>query len=172
MQCLQFFKGYNYKIYEKKKNLKRKSFSIFFLVGWAGFDDYELIPDQDNCKLRPPEAVPHEPETGDCYFQHSNCGWEIVQHGEEENNFQFVRTNANESVIQGPKYDHFGDPYGKFVIAYGELQSPEGTLAELRSPMFENVPSQCFHFHFTFKVDMFVFNKYHTSDSEKRFLKI
>ena len=35
-------------------------------VGWASFDDYELQPngDPEACKIRPPEATPHDPSTG------------------------------------------------------------------------------------------------------------
>ena len=38
----------------------------FFTVGWASFDDYELQPngDPEACKIRPPEATPHDPSTG------------------------------------------------------------------------------------------------------------
>ena len=45
-----------------------KTFIIFFyLVGWAGFDDYKLLLDTGfgDCEIRPPEAVPHKPAEGD-----------------------------------------------------------------------------------------------------------
>ena len=93
-----------------------------FSVGWAGFDDYELLPNQENCNIKPPEATPHEPSEGDCIFQHSLCDWELVPPPEGGDDlFQFIRTNFNKSVITGPEYDHFGDKFGYFLIAYGEL---------------------------------------------------
>ena len=45
---------------------------IFFSVGWAAFDDFELLADikDEECAIKPPEAVPHVPSLGDCTFQH------------------------------------------------------------------------------------------------------
>ena len=43
----------------------------FFSVGWAAFDDFELVADDkdEECVIKPPEAVPHIPSLGDCTFQ-------------------------------------------------------------------------------------------------------
>ena len=90
--------------------------------------------------------------SGDCTFQHSTCDWEIIPPENIDNQFQFYRTNTNESVIVGPPYDHFGDRLGYYVIAFGELESKEGDVAVMISPIFENIPEQCFHFHFTYNV--------------------
>ena len=41
--------------------------SLHFIVGWAGFDDYELLLDQENCTIRPPEATPRPPTEGNIF---------------------------------------------------------------------------------------------------------
>ena len=44
---------------------------FLFSVGWAAFDDFELVADNkdEECAIKPPEAVPHIPSLGDCTFQ-------------------------------------------------------------------------------------------------------
>ena len=71
---------------------------------------------------------------------------------QSDGDFSFVRTTSNKSVIEGPSYDHYGDPYGYYIIAYGEWNSNDGATTTLKSPIFENIPEQCFHFHFSFNV--------------------
>ena len=125
---------------------------MHFTVGWAGFDDYELLLNQENCQIRPPEAVPHNPAEGDCTFQHGMCGWEIVE-PEGEENFKFHRTTSNTSMAQGPTFDHYGDPYGYYLMAYGKLGQNQGAIATVKSPIFEGFDSdQCFHFHWSLNV--------------------
>ena len=47
---------------------------------------------------------------------------------------------------------YFISTLGYYVIAFGELESKEGDVAVMKSPIFENIPEQCFHFHFTYNV--------------------
>ena len=89
---------------------------------------------------------------GDCNFQHSTCDWEIVE-PEGDEKFKFHRTNSNSSMAQGPSFDHFGDPFGYYMMTYGQLGSKEGAIATLKSPIFPGFDdNQCFHFHWIFNV--------------------
>ena len=84
----------------------------FFSVGWAAFDDFELIADikDEECAIKPPEAVPHVPSLGDCTFQHSLCDW----NSNKKEGFSFKRITGNDtSEHEKPSFDHFGDPYGE-----------------------------------------------------------
>ena len=56
-------------------------------------------------------------------------------------------------MAQGPSFDHFGDPYGYYMMTYGQLGSKEGAIATLKSPIFPGFDdNQCFHFHWIFNV--------------------
>ena len=56
-------------------------------------------------------------------------------------------------MAEGPSFDHFGDPYGYYMMTYGQLGSKEGAIATLKSPIFPGFDdNQCFHFHWVFNV--------------------
>ena len=56
-------------------------------------------------------------------------------------------------LISGPPTDHFGDPYGFYLMAYGSLGMHENAQAIVKSSIFPGFDSdQCFHFHWSFNV--------------------
>lgn len=82
--------------------------------GWAGFDDFHMLQIQEQCDIRPPEAVPHLPSLGDCIFQRSLCQWTAVA-ATSPNEFEWKRITGNNTndEQEKPSTDHHGDPYGK-----------------------------------------------------------
>ena len=53
----------------------------------------------------------------------------------------------------GPPTDHFGDPYGFYLMAYGSLGMHENAQAIVKSSIFPGFDSdQCFHFHWSLNV--------------------
>lgn len=91
--------------------------------GFVTIDQLELLDNESNCPISPPDADPSlttttttttittttiDPDWTSCTFENGLCSWEIEQHT-TESYFFWTRTTSEMLVnenIEGPIFDH------------------------------------------------------------------